>query len=454
MRNLRWIIVAATLGLIVGWPDAVSAAEEGKAGADAVRLAKKQLRSPIILERAAAVERLRDLPALTAVKLIVPSQFTDPAAEVRCAAYETLLTWKDDREVCVLLLKSLKRETLSKKGDIQLCTSLMAVLVASELPETQDDLSNLATSRDGIVTVTMVADELGRQGGEQALTSLQRMSEVKCFARSFAYRRAVVQAMIGIRLPQAVEHLIMLLPRLDGQVRGDVVRHLAAVSGQQYGNSAEAWQAWWKGHKERFEFPAKTAENTFATAAPPGTSAYYGLEIQARRMVFVLDNSGTMNGPRLVAAKRELINTIDGLPGDAAFNIVVFNTKAMVWQRKLMPATPDAKRAARYYIDGLPAGGYTAAYDALEEAFRFDTEAIYFLSDGQPNRGKIPVPEAIVAAISQANLSRRISIYTIGIAPGVRGGASIGSSRRWQNGIWAFIGGSINRRTAAVTLPR
>ena len=70
----------------------------------------------------------------------------------------------------------------------------------------------------------------------------------------------------------------------------------------------------------------------------------------------------------------------------------------------------------------LRAGGRTAAYDALEAAFRFDAEAIYFLSDGEPNAGKIPRPDAILKAVGQTNHVRRISIYTIGIAPGEAGG--------------------------------
>ena len=52
----------------------------------------------------------------------------------------------------------------------------------------------------------------------------------------------------------------------------------------------------------------------------------------------------------------------------------------------------------------------------------FDVEAVYFLSDGDPNAGKISVPEAIIAAVVQANRVRRISVYTIGICPGPAGG--------------------------------
>jgi hypothetical protein len=66
----------------------------------------------------------------------------------------------------------------------------------------------------------------------------------------------------------------------------------------------------------------------------------------------------------------------------------------------------------------LTPGGKTAAYDALESAFRLDPEAIYLLSDGAPNVGRISMPAAIVNALTASNRARRISIYCFGIALG------------------------------------
>ena len=63
-------------------------------------------------------------------------------------------------------------------------------------------------------------------------------------------------------------------------------------------------------------------------------------------------------------------------------------------------------------------GGRTATYDALEAAFRLDPEAVYLLSDGAPNSGRIPMPAAIINAVGAMNPHRRISIYCFGIAPG------------------------------------
>ncbi len=427
MKERRLVLLAAIFMASAGWPVAAFAPDESRADRTVIRTAQKQIRSPIIAERVEGIKRLRDMPGQDAVKLIVPLGLTDPAEQVRRAAYETLLTWKDDRQVDIFLLKALEKETRANKGGVSLSAPLIAVLLASESADTRQEIGKFldgygAASNDGVAAITVVADELGKLGDGQSLASLKRMTKLKCFTGIYAIRRAVVQAMNLIKSPDAIQAIISLLPDVDGEIRGDILRHLAAVSGRSFGADNKAWLEWWDKNKDGFKFPASDIETPSAVAASPGTPTYYGLAIQAHRMVFVVDISGSMGGPRLMAAKRELMQAIDGLPDDAAFNIVVFSDQPAVWQRSLKPATPAMKKAARNYVYLIRAGGHTAAYDALDAAFRFDAEAFYFLSDGAPNAGKIASPAAIVAAVTQTNRTRRISIYTIGIAPGEPGG--------------------------------
>ena len=135
-----------------------------------------------------------------------------------------------------------------------------------------------------------------------------------------------------------------------------------------------------------------------------------------------MDISGSMAGFRLAAAKRELTDTIEKLRDDDLFAIIVFNSNVDCWQRKLVQATPAFKRAAISFVNAQVARSNTASYDALDAAFSFDAEAIYFLSDGAPQGGSTTNnPEEIVELISHGNRTRRESIYSLGIAVGIQG---------------------------------
>ena len=230
--------------------------------------------------------------------------------------------------------------------------------------------------------------------------------------------------MIHFRTTASVEALVALLPKIDGEVRGDVVRYLEEISHERFDCDAKAWQAWWKNHSAGFKFPEDTAARRGQVAVPQGGRSYYGLPLYARRVVFVIDVSGSMAGPRLAMAQRELTNVVAGLPEDASLGLVAFSTQVLPWRKELAVATKANKQDAYRFINRLWAKGRTATYDALDVAFHYDAEAIYLLSDGSPNHGKIVIPAGIITAISGANRGRRVSIYTIGIAPGAAEGAN------------------------------
>jgi len=174
--------------------------------------------------------------------------------------------------------------------------------------------------------------------------------------------------------------------------------------------------------KEKYTYPNLTVRTGYRGKLSEGESgSYYEMPIFAEKMVFVIDISGSMGGDRIVAAKRELLVAIAGLRESCQFAIVTFNDRASAWQRQLVPATDRNKLAAKTFVDGLGVGGSTASYSALDLAFTFDTEAIYFLSDGAPTTGNIIAPVDIVSAVTATNKIRRISIYTIGVGAGFPG---------------------------------
>ncbi len=442
MRHLSGILAIVLVGTCLPRPLPVWAAEEVTESLAARRAIQQQLHHRLPAIRIEAYRRLKGFTPLEAAKLIVPSGLSDRQAEVRRAAYETLLVFRNEEDVAHLLLKSLEKQARIQP-DASIAAPLIAVLLASDSQQIGDELRGLldnwqAKSKTGSTALIAVADELGAQGGRQSLTSLQKLTQLRYFSNLFAFRRAVVQAMTHVEEPEAVGALIRLLPATDGEVRGDIVRYLCKVTGQAQDLRLDDWRAWWKKHKDDFQLPAamaagpmpaapQNAANGLKPAKPlqelvaGGAPAYYGLSIHARRMVFVLDVSGSMTGMRIMAAKRELINAIQALPEDSAFSIVAFNHMVNAWQSNLVKANAANKQAAVRFVASLVADGKTAAYEALQTALRFDVEAIYFLTDGAPTTGRILAPPAIVAAVGQINRTRRISIYVIGIAPGLEG---------------------------------
>lgn len=423
MRMLRRILLVAALIDVVTW--SASAEENSKEGRAELSIAQRHLRSRDDTQRIDAVRGLCAMHDVQAAKLVVPAMLVDAAPAVRSAAYNALLTWKDDPQVSPFLLDILKQESRLKKKGRSCVIPLVMALLAAESPDTQRDLSKFldayATAPNSLAILIDAADELGKLADDPSLVALRQMMELKCFSSVFGFRRAVVQAMILVRRPKAMEALIDLVPKIDGEIRGDIYRHLADVAGEINGADDGAWASWWKQHKDDPQSPLRDPKAVSA-ATVPGTPSYYGLSIQAQRIVFVIDISGSMHGARLEAAQRELSATIDKLSEATSFNIVSFSDRVSVWRKTLVSATSKTKLTAQKFVHQMHAGGHTAAYDALEAALRFDAEAIYFLSDGAPNAGKITRASAILTAVTQTNRVRRISIYTIGIAPGYPGG--------------------------------
>ena len=127
--------------------------------------------------------------------------------------------------------------------------------------------------------------------------------------------------------------------------------------------------------------------------------------------VFVLDVSGSMDGPRITALKKALTN-LTGLDTSVsgqfarfrareAITIITFSSTVKDTRNFTItdpnPNGPDMS-ALRDYINGLQAGGGTAIYDALERAYAVAGDAkaqdpnrfysIVLMTDGENNNGR------------------------------------------------------------------
>lgn len=242
--------------------------------------------------------------------------------------------------------------------------------------------------------------------------------------RYYALRHAVVIALGDIGKPKATEALVQLLPALEGQLKYEAIARLTLRTGQNHGDSLDAWKDWWSG--QRGTMPAVTVEENEALPedlpwAYP-VPKFFARPIYSQRVVFVLDRSGsmksTLNGQtRLAEMQEQFRQAIQRLPESASFGLIVFNQRVEVWRSPLVPANTVNKAAAIQSIYSLQAEGLTAIYDSLEKGLQLDQniEQIIFLTDGRPTAGKYLQKDDIVTAITQLNRYLHTRIDCLGI---------------------------------------
>lgn len=380
--------------------------------------------------RLAAVTKLETYAMPEAAKLLLFQGLGSNDDDVSRASFDSLARLTGNKEICDFLKTTVGKQWKQGKPQPETYAGI-ALLLASELPEVHEDALTLvrdaAEHPNGRNILITLADELSNCRGEAAARPLLALMELPLFEQDFAFRRAVEQSLARVRAKSAVTALIKLLAKVKGEVRADIVKYLTNLSGQQLGLEAAAWQAWWQQNERLFQFPPEQKQPSAAgnqAAAPRPQAAgpsYYGLPLSGAKIIFVIDTSGSMNGTRIVAAKRELCRAIQDLPASVEFNVIAFNGRTYPWQSKLVNAADDSKQSAIYFVMAQALGNNTASYDALEAALQFEGEAIYFLTDGAPRGGKITRPPDIILAITRLNQFRRMTINSLGIGVGLPG---------------------------------
>jgi Mg-chelatase subunit ChlD len=419
-RCLACILLAAAMAV-----GPAAAAPPQSDFAALVKRARKLAKDPQTgaADRAAVLAELAEHATPEAATVIATVGLTAADAPTRIAAREQLVGLSADPTVRARLLADYRRQS---KHPGPLTAELALVLLAAEADDESGQFRTLVedTPRPALLAWTAaVCDAASRGCDATALSALRTLASLRCCADSLAFRRGLVATLAGMTDPRAVEALIDMLEGLRGEARGDAIQHLTKLSGENHGTDVEAWRIWFAVHRDAARrTPPPEADPAAAPAPRAGATRsqadYYDIPIHADRVVFVLDTSGSMQGPRLEAAKRELQSAIFGLPAETLFTVVFFNSDVGSWQRALVPATDDTKRAAATFVARLPADGGTATSDALQAAFTFDTEAIFILSDGAPSAGRVVEPAGIIQFVTQLNQGRAVTVNAISIMGG------------------------------------
>lgn len=346
----------------------------------------------------------------------------------------SLMRMRYDRELLAKsydeLLIAIERQTESL-AESELPPSMveMIALVSSvERPESETVLVSLLDSENADIAM-LSADALGRKRFFGAIDDLHRQTERPEYAARYSFRFNLIRALSMMKHPDAVEVLGELELKLDGQLRYEVGKILSEVTVDDFRGDEERYQAWLKRDEKSSVFrPIKFSKENTDPAYDPIQFAgpqYYGINIRAGRVMFVIDHSGSMKAPtssgsRLLRAKHELIRAIRDLPEDTEFAIMAFESNVRVWREELSLATEEDKRAAILYVQRLGFGDDTNTYGALRRTLDFNDslEAVYLLTDGKPTAGPVTIPARIANDILHRNRWRHLNINTIGISVG------------------------------------
>jgi len=131
----------------------------------------------------------------------------------------------------------------------------------------------------------------------------------------------------------------------------------------------------------------------------------------ARRLVFVIDRSGSMEGTPMTQALQAVRACLGTLSKEDAFGIVAFDDSQETFQPQLQPATQDARQAADMFLQKIDARGGTELGSALQKAVNMlqGGGEVLLLTDGQVFGG-----EHILALVKSSGL--RVHCLGIGSA--------------------------------------
>jgi hypothetical protein len=162
----------------------------------------------------------------------------------------------------------------------------------------------------------------------------------------------------------------------------------------------------------------------FADAAPEVAARpvrFFGMagDQAAEHVVYVIDASGSMVGPQIARAKRELVDSIRRLAPRQHFHVIFYAGERPLESPpgRLTAATDAAKLRFVDFLDGVTVGGSVSdpraalrrAFDALARAAGRSGGVIYLLSDGEFT----VEPEAMLTFFRRMNGRRNVRVHTL-----------------------------------------
>lgn len=165
----------------------------------------------------------------------------------------------------------------------------------------------------------------------------------------------------------------------------------------------------------------KTAgeDGYFVLLASPGADVTHA-KVIPKDVMFVLDTSGSMAGPKLEQAKKALAFCVENLNDDDRFEILRFATEVEPLFSSISSVTKENRSKAQGFIRGLKPIGGTAIYDALDKALAARPAngdrpyLVIFLTDGLPTVGNTKEDDIVANAARASGGNVRVFCFGIG----------------------------------------
>ena len=157
----------------------------------------------------------------------------------------------------------------------------------------------------------------------------------------------------------------------------------------------------------------------FLLLASPGIETR-NAKVIPKDVVFVLDTSGSMAGPKLEQARKALAFCVENLNDSDRFEVLRFATEVEPLFNNLRDATKDNRSQAQKFIESLKPIGGTAIDEALKKAVALRPDGgsrpyvIVFLTDGRPTVGNIDENRILETATKSKTGLTRIFNFGIG----------------------------------------
>lgn len=164
--------------------------------------------------------------------------------------------------------------------------------------------------------------------------------------------------------------------------------------------------------------PEKDEDGYFLLLATPGFQSA-DQKSQQKSLVFVVDKSGSMNGPKIEQAREAAKNILNGLHEDDLFNVIGYEGDVQLFQPELQRYDSRARRSGLAFVDSLTSGGSTNINDALQRAFAMLQDPdrpsyVIFLTDGLPTAGETSEPQIAKNAREANRHGARLLTFGVG----------------------------------------